>query len=711
MLDPLNSPLPPGSEGAPGENLTTMRTQLSQYCEHFVATLRPLLEPLTKATQTLAADSDTAAAPVLADLRELHSQVDSLITKVAEQRAYVLIFGPLKSGKSTLMNAISASYVSEVSSLPAYPCLVFVGHGETQEFIVSDYNGKQRTYTDTTALSQRLDVAHHELAKHIRDAEDAGELFDPQRHFLGAIRRIDVKIPAKNLVSSGTVLVDTPGLYTRMRFGYDRMTREFRNAAATAIFVVKSDTLFLEQVFTEFNQLLELFSRIFLIVNMDTTKRDVGPDGKLVPSLEQKSPDRIIEAFEDLAMPTPLRDAAESGRVQIFPIDLMNAASNALQEKGVPSPGFAEFQDTLNAYLGSTDYLVAFLKDSMQRAQHLLDDCQGLADSEFTSVLQGDIHNVDSQREAYQDELQQVTDCCRLDWKPAFKDFDEELAGHLERASRDTGFKVARDMSAAIETWILSSHSLDWLLTTVWQPLINDYFEAVRDAAVRCYEQSTYSETAGLVIGADLAFLLETIGLDLRALRQAAYQELTQDPEPAPSIPLNIDEIPVRRGVFDVVTLRSEDRVRERLFGPAGAPTNRISARHKASRLGEPAKKFLNQFLLGFREDFFKRTVRATQERFSVELQGLCIKNILEALQERKPKLQQKVDQLELDGSRLRGLLSPLEHLRHVSAELSSKVHALDSQFTGADADKILTPLPRKEPQGKENPKTQNEPS
>ena len=75
-----------------------------------------------------------------------------------------------------------------------------------------------------------------------------------------------------------------------MRFGYDRMTRDFRNAAACAIFVVKSDTLFLEQVFTEFNQLLELFSRIFLVINMDTTKRDVGPDGKLLPSLATHRP-------------------------------------------------------------------------------------------------------------------------------------------------------------------------------------------------------------------------------------------------------------------------------------------------------------------------------------------------------------------------------------------------------------------------------------
>ena len=53
--------------------------------------------------------------------------MQQLSDKVTEQQAYVLIFGPLKSGKSTMMNAIAGSYVSEVSSLPAYPCMVFVG--------------------------------------------------------------------------------------------------------------------------------------------------------------------------------------------------------------------------------------------------------------------------------------------------------------------------------------------------------------------------------------------------------------------------------------------------------------------------------------------------------------------------------------------------------------------------------------------------------
>ena len=71
-----------------------------------------------------------------------------------------------------------------------------------------------------------------------------------------------------------------------MKFGYDYMTREFRDSAACAVFVVKTDNLFLEQVFSDFNDLLDQFSRVFVVVNIDTGKSDLCPDGSLEPSLE-----------------------------------------------------------------------------------------------------------------------------------------------------------------------------------------------------------------------------------------------------------------------------------------------------------------------------------------------------------------------------------------------------------------------------------------
>ncbi len=71
--------------------------------------------------------------------------MQALTDKVAEQQAYVLIFGPLKSGKSTLMNALSAAYVSEVTSLPAYPCMVYVTHADTPGYVVTHYDGRKTT--------------------------------------------------------------------------------------------------------------------------------------------------------------------------------------------------------------------------------------------------------------------------------------------------------------------------------------------------------------------------------------------------------------------------------------------------------------------------------------------------------------------------------------------------------------------------------------
>jgi hypothetical protein len=210
-----------------------MRTLLSQFCDEFDGAVRPLLDPLQRTAETLGESPDERhGAAVLPALTDVAEQFRVLADKVAEQQAYVLIFGPLKSGKSTLMNAMSAAYVSEVTSLPAYPCMVYVSDADSRKFTVTRYNGDTEVFQDPAALRMQVARAHTDLAERIREVEGSGAEFDPVLHFDEAIRRVDVKVPAGELAQSGSVLVDTPGLYSRMKFGYDRMTREFRNAAA-----------------------------------------------------------------------------------------------------------------------------------------------------------------------------------------------------------------------------------------------------------------------------------------------------------------------------------------------------------------------------------------------------------------------------------------------------------------------------------------------
>ena len=317
--------------------VASIKTDIFEFCQSYAGILKPFATSLGVVRATLQGKRDVEALQrSMAGFTDVHHRLESLLNKVEQQQAYLIIFGPLKSGKSTLMNAISAAYVSEVTSLPAYPCLVHVKHGEDSSFVVSRYSGEKLRLSDNASLQALIKQSHGTLAERLREVEDQGETFDPGVHYPDAIRRVDVTVPARNLKDSLTVLVDTPGLYTRMKFGYDLMTREFRNSAACAVFVVKTDNLFLEQVFEEFNELLDLFSRIFIVVNIDTNKRDLDPDGSLRPSLESSSPGEVIRAFESLVMSAPLRRAQESGRLKIYPIDLLNSASAAMLRANEP---------------------------------------------------------------------------------------------------------------------------------------------------------------------------------------------------------------------------------------------------------------------------------------------------------------------------------------------------------------------------------------
>src|SRR5690606_29661416 len=108
--------------------------------------------------------------------------------KISGQQAFLLIFGPLKSGKSTLMNAISGAYVSEVSSLPAYPALVYVKNGEQTRFQATTYEGQKRSFHDNVEMSEAVQQDHTRLAEAIVGVEREGGEFDPKQHYPQAIR-------------------------------------------------------------------------------------------------------------------------------------------------------------------------------------------------------------------------------------------------------------------------------------------------------------------------------------------------------------------------------------------------------------------------------------------------------------------------------------------------------------------------------------------
>ncbi|MCR9247218.1 MAG: dynamin family protein [bacterium] len=671
-----------------------MRTQLGSYCQQFDGTIRPLLEDLTAALH--AVDSTNEQSPIRSlrpGLVSIQHDLAALCDKVRDQQAFVLIFGPLKSGKSTLMNAIASAYVSEVSSLPAYPCLVFVRHGDKREYVCSRYDGKSDRFTSAAKLHQHIESAHKDLAQAIRSAEQHGKSFDPQEHYPAAIRRVDVHVPGTDLATDSTVLVDTPGLYTRMRFGYDRMTRDFRNAAACAIFVVKSDTLFLEQVFTEFEQLLELFSRIFLVVNVDSQKRDVGPDGRLVPSLEQQKPEAVLQAFEQLAMSAPLKQAASEGRVKMYPVDLLHAASSVLQQRSPSSQpeGFRAFRQDLSDYLASQQYVAAFLRDSLQRGLGLLGELSTLANHDRVRELEDAIREADDQLEFVEREERSIRTALELDWSEAFRVSLGEIESELERAARDHGAKLLRTLGASIDTWFLSSHSLEWLVDGQWSPLVRDYRDDVMAAGFRAFEQQQQQIDRGLKMPDGLPELASRAGLELRDLRKQALESLGAVVwQGSTSVPVAVDGIPIKKGMLDLVTFRSVDRIRHQMFGSPDKPDRKIPGKEKAARLGEPGRLHLHQCVAQFRTDLAPRTVAVLRDHFGKSFQAAATDLLRRGLEDYRPRVEARRKELESERARLFALCSPLQQLANSSTELTQRLDALGKQFEREEPDPVV---------------------
>ena len=695
-----------------------MRTLLSQFCEAFDANVRPLLDPISEAAGVLNSaarlndsvqgatskderSSDFDLPEVRAELLDLQHQIQGLVDKVAEQQAYVLLFGPLKSGKSTLMNALAGAYVSEVSSLPAYPCMVYLSHAQERNFYVSRYNGETERFTDPSALYGHISRAHGELAGKLRAAEGEGKAFDPALHFPDAIRKVDVRIPAGDLSQSGAVLVDTPGLYSRMKFGYDRMTRDFRNSASCAIFVVKSDNLFLEQVFEEFEDLLDLFSRIFLVVNLDTTKSDLSPDGTLVPSLEQEDPLRIIDAFETLAMSQPLKDAADEGRLKIYPVDLLRAASHRLREGDhdeAPARGQANFDaflGDLTEYLNSTDYLVAFLGDSLRRAEGLLDDLDDLVEHESVSALRAHTDSLDAERQDLSRRRHAVHRLEAFDWRASFEELDEKLSPSIRARAKSSSADTERELDAMVEAWFKTDASFESLVKDDLEPRFSKYESQLADFVSETLEEEVKPGAAGLLLPSEIGADLHSAKLNMDAIGDESLEAMEKQAALGHvKAPLTVDKVPVRKSLFDWLLLRTRASCSKRLFGDTGNPAARIPVEKKQARLGDEAKAAIRRELDLFKGRFFHETVQRTHRHLIGRYADAAVHAMKTQLKERDVKLETEIQTVVDRLVRHRKILSHFSALRTETARARGGVEQLSQTYGQTEPERLIQPAP-----------------
>jgi hypothetical protein len=609
-----------------------MKTEISKFCEAYLHVLNALPPALKDATAQLekSPEAETLLQRPLATLNDTRARLRSLVEKLESQQAYLLIFGPLKSGKSTLMNAISRSYVSEVTSLPGYPCLVYVRHGEEPHFSATRYNGRESTFANGQVLKDVIADSHIALAEQIREAETRRGSFDPRHDFSEAIRRVDVKLPVESLAESSTVLVDTPGLYSRMNFGYDVLTREFRDSAACAVFVVKTDNLYLEQVFAEFNQLLGLFSRIFLVINVDSSKRDLQPDGTLQPSAESRNPQQIIEAFKTLSMAGPLRQAYEDGRLRIHAVDLLNAASGYLAcnrfpgatvANGGQAPGserangsngkngsngtseehrdaFDTFLADLTDYLNSSDYTQEFLRDSLRQGTTLCGEMREVYAGPEMKDLAEKQAALAAEMAGLQEKIAVTERLLGVDWVATFDKVRAENALTVESEANERASVLVKEMTAALEEWYGSEASLHDLTARHWNPLLNTAAHGLAEQTRSRLRDHLGGPLGGAEPAAAVMTDLHAIEFALAPVAQAAAGALiTGESAEAYLMTIDAEHVPVKKSFGDWMLFRKLASVRRRLFGEDFKQA--IAPEVKTKRLPEQARTFFVTHLEG----------------------------------------------------------------------------------------------------------------
>ena len=655
---------------------------LIEFVREFDPVLAPLLPPLRDGAEALAESGDQEIErSVVPVVRDVANQAGRLLQKVKEQQTFVLVFGPLKSGKSTLMNALAAIYVSEVTALPAYPCMVYVSHAATSSYAITRYDGTTEVLRDTAALQQLVSDAHIDLARELDAAEARGEVFDPGEHFPPALRRIDVRLPAEELRASGAVLVDTPGLYTRMKFGYDAMTRDFRHAAACAVFVVKTDNLFLEQVFAEFEDLLDLFSRIFLVVNVDPGKQDLGPNGELIPSAEAGNPASVVNAFRTFSMTPRMRAACEEGRLHIHTVDLLSAARRRLrnedEEAGDPA-GFEALRTDLLEFLSSSEYLVTFVRDSIRQGQALLFRLDAaLANRALTEIAErlevdrGELHDARERHEA----LERAT---AHDWDRSLADFSAAVQGEVKSDFPAAREQATKRLQESLDQWFDTDESLKRLTEPRASGWLTGHLhqceEDVRRAVRRVVERGRVGlDLPGLVLDD-----LERVEIDLDSLSL----DLSAEPGPAAEgLRLDQDAIPVSRTFWDWVLLRTKHRIRRRLFGPSERPDFTLDAETKRDRLGTAGQEGLMIALRHGTDAVYPRQEAAAHERLTSAHRTTFLAQLHASFDTRRRSLDLQISGLAERVRLAEGVLQPVGVLRGEVEKTRDAFDALHEHF------------------------------
>jgi hypothetical protein len=694
------------------------QSELALFAQEFRRVLEPLAADLARAKECLRAAARGGelaldAAELGATLATLAGELDELGARAERERAAVFVFGPPKSGKSTLLDALAGARVSEVSILPGYPCLQRAAHAREEASLLCTFEGKESPVGDVDALRLALQRAQLELVARVRAARARGEAFDPARHLLGAVRCVERAQPAPALERAALELVECPAVHGPLFPSYAEMLIGAPDQARAAVFVVRAAQLADESAFDGIEELLAAFERPLLVLNLDERGRELSRAGELVASLEREDPARLIAAFEELSTAAPLAEAVRAGRVPVLALDLLEVARARLHGVEVASSGparrRARFEDLARELARVLDAHPAFhalVQGASRRARELGGEVAELAATPGLDELGRRRAAAEAERVALEREraaLERLAARPRAAWEAdaLFEGLRTRLATRSTARAAALAAELEGPLARALEDWFADGTSLLDLIERRLAPRLDAARAELARAAERALREELKQAAAAAEPASGAAADLAAARLALGELVAPCAERVAVSGAPAELRPLDVAAIPVRPRLGQRLTWRGASEVRRALFGPPEAPDEGITSAVKARRLGDPARAALERST----RTRARAVLAEEARRVSAELDAALLEHFEAVLATRVAReLERLAEPLRAHAARvaeLSALAQALEALPAASARLAAGLGELSERFAQPVE---LVPVPRRAPSAEARP-------
>lgn len=308
--------------------------RIPSFSESLGASLAPLLDSL-RSVERLVEDLDAVSAEharrVLVSARE---GLESTLETAFRRRPHVLVLGPAKGGKSTLLVAVARAPVTKVSAVSSLPAPVHVVHAPTWSLTLERQDGTRVTTKERPEARLEVQRAHRAWVEGLRAAQRAGRPFDASRDATRAARRVELQAPAPGLADSRIALVEVPSLPSECMSACAAEVARFEEEVHAAVIVLRSEDLARPDALRAFERWLEPGCSAFLVLNLDPGRADLGPAGERLQTWDHEDPVALVESFQALGASAAWLDAFEGGRLRVHLLPLFQLAGRRLAAAG-----------------------------------------------------------------------------------------------------------------------------------------------------------------------------------------------------------------------------------------------------------------------------------------------------------------------------------------------------------------------------------------